>query len=449
MDLIYTNARAVYSCIDHPADCSNLFRWLRRENPQDYRETSAWKDLTRLFSLRYFTRVWVIQEVALARLAYLVVNIDVLPLTAAVIERMKKTYDDHELPSILRWSLGRKTRLGIVSCLHTSHSSHATDPRDRVYAVMGLMEDKARSLIPVDYTLDLQVVYSNVIAAIITVRRDLGILLYSKIDHRKNSVDWRTEDLRTEDWRTEACMDMTAFGWYLDSVMGSSHVGFTWPPHYRENTIGPWSAYVNVAILPPMEFREASEHSHISCFIERPQASLFGLFPRLRVRAHYIDSITTGHLDFTRRSTGRKNHMIVLECFRTSIWPIDGLVSKGLFLKDLFSKEKPDSKSKDLDCFLKMGGRNDSWRMFSSHFSVGYRSQDVQPRKADDIFAIDGAKALFILRKVEGQQYRIVSACYLYAAWELDCWNPGTKKGRWGPGVKRPNTEQTRMIEIY
>jgi hypothetical protein len=97
-------------------------------------------------------------------------------------------------------------------------------------------------------------------------------------------------------------------------------------------------------------------------------------------------------------------------------------------------------------------------QLFASNFSVGFpgfgtRATDSITTKTtiipgDQIFAIDGARTPFILRKTPGIQYKIVDQCYLWAALELDCWNPGTKKGRWGPGIERPTGKQTRMIEI-
>jgi hypothetical protein len=51
------------------------------------------------------------------------------------------------------------------------------------------------------------------------------------------------------------------------------------------------------------------------------------------------------------------------------------------------------------------------------------------------VWAIDGVRAPLILRKTGWLQYRVVSECYLWAALELDCWNPDSKKGLWGDNV--------------
>jgi hypothetical protein len=66
MDLIYTQATGVYSCIASTSHYKDLFRWLLSATPKakpwesfSPAEQIALLDLERLFSLRYFTRVWV------------------------------------------------------------------------------------------------------------------------------------------------------------------------------------------------------------------------------------------------------------------------------------------------------------------------------------------------------------------------------------------------------
>jgi hypothetical protein len=70
-------------------------------------------------------------------------------------------------------------------------------------------------------------------------------------------------------------------------------------------------------------------------------------------------------------------------------------------------------------------------------------------RAGDYFFAIDGAPYPFLLRKIGQAKCRIVGMCYVWAALELDYWNPGTRKGTC---LDRPydlGQEQTQMIEIY
>jgi hypothetical protein len=102
----------------------------------------------------------------------------------------------------------------------------------------------------------------------------------------------------------------------------------------------------------------------------------------------------------------------------------------------------------DLAEFIEVGRiAGNSRRMFLSHYSVGFALPGIE--KGDSIFAIDGGRTPFILQKTGTQSYRVVGEYYLWAALELDCWIPGTRKGRWGPEVLRPTGKQTQMIEIW
>jgi hypothetical protein len=71
-------------------------------------------------------------------------------------------------------------------------------------------------------------------------------------------------------------------------------------------------------------------------------------------------------------------------------------------------------------------------------------------REGDEVWAVDGVRVPLILRKTGWLQYRVVSECYFWAALELDYWNPGSKKGRWGDDVELPSyPEQTHFIDIF
>jgi hypothetical protein len=87
--------------------------------------------------------------------------------------------------------------------------------------------------------------------------------------------------------------------------------------------------------------------------------------------------------------------------------------------------------------------------VFRTYYSIGFCRATVQPD--DMIFAVDGVRAPLILRKQNGASsgYRVVGDCYLWAALELDYWNPGTWKGLWRSRPYDLGKVQTQMIEIY
>ena len=117
--------------------------------------------MQQLFSTRYFSRVWVIQEVALARVAYLIVNDEELLLTSTVLDRLSLLCAESrhcKLPGVFERLLVQDTRPEVLSCLYTGWQCLATDRRDCVFAVLSLMPPEIRSLIPVDYSMSLKAV---------------------------------------------------------------------------------------------------------------------------------------------------------------------------------------------------------------------------------------------------------------------------------------------------
>lgn len=110
----------------------------------------------------------------------------------------------------------------------------------------------------------------------------------------------------------------------------------------------------------------------------------------------------------------------------------------------------------DLEEFEKRFRNTPNHGLFESQYSVGLAPRNphsvrigfITIQEGDAIFAVDGISTSLILREIRPGEYRIVSECYLWAALELDYWNPGTKKGRWGTRHHDHGCEQTRMITI-
>jgi hypothetical protein len=459
MDSIYSGARSVRICVQEPlrsphlSDYKQLFHWLRRVDDGNVTPMEPWlyPTLVDLVSLRYFKRVWVIQEVALAKAAYLLVNDQELRLTTLVIDRLTYIFkqNQHEVPGIFRWYPGQRIEASIFTCLHAGMYSRATDPRDRVFAVLSLMEPHARSMIPVDYSLELEPVYTNAIIAMILTQRNLTILLHAGIgkalsseflhfpsDERicLNEQDLQRYILHNPDDGQDAAPDdakLPSFFQKRRSVL------------FEGDSVGPWLSTIDVHIVSPMDYsREISRHESVSCVIQMPQPGRKDLLPHFRIRAHYIDFVdeTHNHPDHPHDTQAPDS---------TWIYPYFDAGGKTNFddLRNFLNMTSPRYPNH----VTYLLGHNSEEKLFSGDYSVGFAPPGFE--KGDEIFAIDGVRTPFILRRKEGIMdvpcYRIVSKCYVWSALELDCRNPGTRKGRWGRGVTRPISKQTRMIEIY
>ncbi|KAK2028746.1 heterokaryon incompatibility protein, partial [Colletotrichum zoysiae] len=102
--------------------------------------------LQTLLKRRYFSRAWVLQEVALARKATLICGKFSMPWSA--------------LPSVLQFRApAYRDSSDLLQLLDLARHSHATDPRDKLFAVFGLVSCADADGIAPDYTKSTEEVY--------------------------------------------------------------------------------------------------------------------------------------------------------------------------------------------------------------------------------------------------------------------------------------------------
>jgi hypothetical protein len=175
---------------------------------------ASWLSLCKLFSQPWFTRVWVIQEFVAAR--YLMFFVGVAPLPPLTLFRAAleifTTIDDVPLTTDEKRLLysgmkqfvlmcDAKIQVGNLNCPHVLSSllwsfrdREATDPRDKIYSLLGIVEastmrSKAEhepsdgttttldsKQIIINYHAPLEEVYTSLIRAIITSSQSLNIM---------------------------------------------------------------------------------------------------------------------------------------------------------------------------------------------------------------------------------------------------------------------------------
>ncbi|KAJ8111995.1 hypothetical protein OPT61_g5531 [Boeremia exigua] len=185
MDDIYREANCVHACIEAPGqDFSRCMRWLSVGNghPKD--------QLASLFALRYFSRVWVIQEVALARKVILHVNNDSAVLTKKILSLLRNGsgYSNLILPPPLQAFLDKHNFDNATYLLHMSISASCSDPRDQVYGTISLLPPVLRMAIPVDYSLRTEQVFANAICACIQGTQSLEVLQFARLDNEESEL---------------------------------------------------------------------------------------------------------------------------------------------------------------------------------------------------------------------------------------------------------------------
>jgi hypothetical protein len=478
MDRIYSQARSVRICISQQSTYSDLFtykmffRWLRDESDPEVWLIPVMREL---FSHRYFKRAWVMQEVTLARTLYLLVNDDELLLSCEVVDRLiliaelpdyqPSGSDCHRLPGVLRlrWSASLTPFTSIVTCLHAGVTSQCTDARDKVFAVLSLMDPQSRSFIPVDYSLDVVTVYASAIVAIVASHGNLDILSYAGCVKAIRESVWLTEPALTLEWFEE----------FLDDKDQGRH----WPVlgQFSGNEIGPWRSNIEIYtteelnVIPDLAVQ--AMYTPV-VFCQKPHnLTETNILPRFQVRAHFIDKVAPNSTNpfllqqqsYWSGSACSFGEHICDNRPRLGLgydWILPFFISDHIIASTYQLSTFTESANKawqdaipgynlvDLITFAEIAvDRGKDKQVFTTSNSVGFARYGFLP--GDEIWAMDGAKTPFVLRKTEHNSYRIVANCYLWAALELDYWNPGTKKGRWSEDRPAHNEQQTHIIEIH
>ena len=142
---------------------------LLRENP--WLDTVA--ALRGILARRYFSRLWVLQEVALARQAVLVCGSTTVPWSCFTLGNLRARRMLNELigsvplPPVIRFDAPRyKGPDDLPTLLDVARPCKASDPRDKVFALLGLIAGAQTEGLIADYTLTVEQVYTSVAAYI-------------------------------------------------------------------------------------------------------------------------------------------------------------------------------------------------------------------------------------------------------------------------------------------
>ena len=172
-----------------PADYNSKWRVAEPESHRLFDDTSPWYSLQAFFSNPWFFRMWCIQEIRLASDSVFYWGNEEFPKDIAV--RLPSWHrasqggeEDYpfKIPSHFAWKMNaplssQKCRL--LQALSTYRRWRATDPRDKVYGLLGLTElDEEKSVVPIDYEKSAAEVFYGVAVAIIKRTGDLAILAH-------------------------------------------------------------------------------------------------------------------------------------------------------------------------------------------------------------------------------------------------------------------------------
>ena len=200
-----------------------------------YSSSQAWikaaSALRDMLESSYWDRAWITQEVVLARDPILYFGPHVMPFTT--LNKAYQNFNHHYLNCCGKWGnkayqkdcswwtaiykafrqFGHLARLRNSHTLEEPHLSQAppdllqilkagigryeaTDPRDHIYGLLSLGQNRSEEMIEADYTLSVAAVFANVAFRIIEQEKSLSILNFNELRHGNelNLPSW------TPDW---------------------------------------------------------------------------------------------------------------------------------------------------------------------------------------------------------------------------------------------------------
>ena len=150
-------------------------------------EAPDWKALEKIYWRTWFCRVWVIQEITMAKEAVVRCGAQCIPwwtLTSAacfIIDRNIASLagiDPRRVKTMLiyRWRLQNGNGMRLPELLYMGRESYCTDPRDKIYALLGLAADAGDLSVNLDYSRDVKQVYQEVTSSFIFQYKSLDVL---------------------------------------------------------------------------------------------------------------------------------------------------------------------------------------------------------------------------------------------------------------------------------
>lgn len=157
------------------------------------------------FARPYFSRVWVVQEVALSKSIAIVCGDTAVEWTGLMQgEYLRQIYTSsyyETFPTLFR--LGRQHYLGVANLLDAlllGRSCNASDPRDKVFALLGIVSEESR--LPANYSLSTAEVYTQIAMHLLKGQQwGLDVIL-GNLCHRSHESRIQIKDLPSwvPDW---------------------------------------------------------------------------------------------------------------------------------------------------------------------------------------------------------------------------------------------------------
>jgi hypothetical protein len=389
----------------------------------------AWTQLARLFHRPWFERLWIIQELTVSRTA--VVRCGRVEAPYEYLERAARWIITPSsqvgqlgrnigriLPlmgaqRVVRVSLKTTMTRDLFTVLHSTQEANCSDPRDKLYAILGIVEDAAD--VQIDYSMSVRQVYQN--WAINRIRRTgtLDILRLCSNYNRSGDLPSWVPDLRQR-WGQDTVLWMDSAGLTRNS---NNDLGQTFYRRYRPKII--WSS-AGVGLEVSGCKLECIKHlstagdavtnlqdpAELTTRLKAITTQWELLFRNKALIPHYVDWLSIFPTQVLRVGDALSNHY--------EIWADWAGKQDALrqFAHNLdFSNQ--ESQNVELNMFERhLFPRLHGCQMFiteSGH--PGVVAGDCNALEGDEVWTLVGDASHFLLRRTVGG-YRLISPCYFH-----------------------------------
>jgi hypothetical protein len=407
--------------------------------------------ITRFLSRRWFQRTWVLQEAYLAARATIIVGEMTLDWSLMCKARLIELglHDEENnaaLPAVLEWMSRRYANdIDLLFALTTTRACLATDPRDKVFAVLGLLHDPSAIGFEVNYSWTLREVLTQVAVHLITTLNSIDILRYAGETSTDSAIpSWAPR------WSIESGEALVAqFTGPVTPIMNT-----VWEYDFeRKSLISVSTRQIHNHSITDMRFAASMVISGVCLdtiqyvlndeFMEKHDG--FGLDGWIRKGRSHKAYRCACRLSFLARlfPIGSTDDLSALHSHNLGGWSYPVLFSTGVQSKchhciDLWLLETPDANEdidengwtpehaqlveafnvEEMDVFGKQCKLQGTSRVnFQTHLTLGFGPKSM--RCGDTIWRIRDLAVLLVLRRF-GEDWQVVGECYLHGAERFD-----------------------------
>ncbi|KAN0091834.1 Heterokaryon incompatibility protein (HET) domain containing protein [Hyaloscypha variabilis] len=172
MRRIYANAWSVIVYLGAASEDSDLAMGLlhRQTTSRSNFTSSEASSLKSLFSRPYFSRIWIVQEVALAKCLHFYCGNSEAMVSEYTGTPIESILGLHNIPAWFKHSQNQTLLKGeaLLSLVLDTASCQCSDPRDRIFALFGLIQTAYEEGLMAEYHLSIEQVYTGITAYLMT-----------------------------------------------------------------------------------------------------------------------------------------------------------------------------------------------------------------------------------------------------------------------------------------